>query len=90
MDLGHRPALDRAQQHVRVRGMAKHQDRRRIGGLGVVQRAREAEVAIGDARPAEERDLLRADMVRNRLKPVSRPLCKPNSTGTQELDKPEK
>jgi protein arginine kinase len=39
---------------------------------------------------AEERDLLRADMVRNRLKPVSRPLCKPAGTGTQELDKPEK
>ena len=39
---------------------------------------------------AEERDLLRADMVRNRLKSVSRPLCKPGDTGTQELDKPDK
>jgi len=39
---------------------------------------------------AEERDLLRADMVRNRLKSVSRPLCKPDSTGSQELDKPDK
>jgi protein arginine kinase len=35
---------------------------------------------------AEERDLLRADMVRERLKPVSRPLIKPG-LGGQELDK---
>jgi len=39
---------------------------------------------------AEERDLLRADMVRNRLKPVSRPLSKPAGASAQELDKPEK
>jgi protein arginine kinase len=39
---------------------------------------------------AEERDLLRADMVRNRLKPVSRPLSKPAGAGSQELDKPDK
>ena len=39
---------------------------------------------------AEERDLLRADMVRNRLKPVSRPLSKPAGAGPQELDKPGK
>jgi protein arginine kinase len=39
---------------------------------------------------AEERDLLRADMVRNRLKSVGRPLAKPAGAGTQELDKPDK
>ncbi len=39
---------------------------------------------------AEERDLLRADMVRNRLKLVSRPLSKPAGASAQELDKPEK
>lgn len=39
---------------------------------------------------AEERDLLRADMVRERLRPVSRPLSKlPGSLGAG-LDKPEK
>ncbi|MGN6554505.1 MAG: protein arginine kinase [Verrucomicrobiota bacterium] len=40
---------------------------------------------------AEERDLLRADMVRERLKPVSRPIAKPLS-GPQAsgLDKPAK
>jgi protein arginine kinase len=39
---------------------------------------------------AEERDLLRADMVRERLKPVSRPLSKPLSGQVTGLDKPEK
>jgi protein arginine kinase len=41
---------------------------------------------------AEERDLLRADMVRERLKQVSRPISKPSATGSQAsgLDKPEK
>jgi protein arginine kinase len=32
---------------------------------------------------AEERDLLRSDMVRERLKPVSRPVFKPTAGGTQ-------
>ena len=32
---------------------------------------------------AEERDLLRSDMVRDRLKPVSRPVSKPTTGGTQ-------
>ncbi len=36
---------------------------------------------------AEERDLLRADMVRERLKPVSRPIAKPPAAPGQELDK---
>jgi protein arginine kinase len=39
---------------------------------------------------AEERDLLRADMVRERLKQVSRPVAKPRSSAASELDKPEK
>jgi protein arginine kinase len=40
---------------------------------------------------AEERDLLRADMVRERLKHVSRPVSKPLSGPTAGgLDKPEK
>lgn len=39
---------------------------------------------------AEERDLLRADMVRERLKPVSRPVSKPAGPSTPELDKPDK
>src|SRR5215471_9913480 len=38
---------------------------------------------------AEERDLLRADMVRERLKPVSRPIAKPPPPGAG-LDKPQK
>jgi protein arginine kinase len=40
---------------------------------------------------AEERDLLRADMVRDRLKLVSRPVSKPLAGPTGGgLDKPEK
>src|SRR5215469_15002976 len=39
---------------------------------------------------AEERDLLRADMVRERLKPVSRPISKPPPPPGGGLDKPEK
>src|SRR5205809_1935777 len=39
---------------------------------------------------AEERDLLRADMVRERLLPVSRPIAKPPASPGGELDKAEK
>ncbi len=39
---------------------------------------------------AEERDLLRADMVRERLRPVSRPIAKPLGGQGTGLDKPEK
>ena len=39
---------------------------------------------------AEERDLLRADMVRERLRPVSRPIARPPAQPNGGLDKPEK
>jgi protein arginine kinase len=39
---------------------------------------------------AEERDLLRADMVRDRLRQVSRPIAKPQGPAASELDKPDK
>ncbi len=39
---------------------------------------------------AEERDLLRADMVRDRLKEVKRPIAKPSGPHGPGLDKPEK
>ena len=39
---------------------------------------------------AEERDLLRADMVRERLKHVSRPVSRPGSSGNGGMDKQEK
>src|SRR5207248_5419374 len=39
---------------------------------------------------AEERDLLRADMVRERLRPVSRPVAKPLAPPAAGLDKLEK
>src|SRR3989449_10739005 len=39
---------------------------------------------------AEERDLLRADMVRERLKPVSRPIAKSVPQQSTGVDKPEK
>src|SRR5437868_1164582 len=39
---------------------------------------------------AEERDLLRADMVRDRLKPVSRPISRPAPPPPTALDKPQK
>jgi protein arginine kinase len=40
--------------------------------------------------PADERDLLRADMVRERLKGISRPISKPPAAAGAGLDKPEK
>jgi protein arginine kinase len=39
---------------------------------------------------AEERDLLRADMVRERLRPVSRPIAKPPTPPSAGVDKPGK
>jgi protein arginine kinase len=39
---------------------------------------------------AEERDLLRADMVRERLKHVSRPVSKPSGPHGGGVDKPQK
>jgi protein arginine kinase len=39
---------------------------------------------------AEERDLLRADMVRERLRPVSRPIAKPPAPPSAGVDKPGK
>ncbi len=39
---------------------------------------------------AEERDLLRADMLRERLKPVSRPVAKPGNSTASGLDKSDK
>jgi protein arginine kinase len=39
---------------------------------------------------AEERDLLRADMLRERLKQVSRPVSKPAAETGGGLDKPDK
>lgn len=39
---------------------------------------------------SEERDLLRADMVRERLRQVSRPIAKPSAPPSAGLDKPEK
>ena len=39
---------------------------------------------------AEERDLLRADMVRERLRPVSRPVSRPAAPPGGGLDKQEK
>jgi hypothetical protein len=39
---------------------------------------------------AEERDLLRADMLRERLKPVSRPVAKPGSSAAPGVDKSDK
>jgi protein arginine kinase len=39
---------------------------------------------------AEERDVLRADMLREHLKGVSRPISKPTGAGAAGVDKPEK
>jgi len=43
-----------------------------------------------DKLSAEERDVLRADMVRERLKQVSRPVTPPPAAPGAELDKPGK
>lgn len=39
---------------------------------------------------AEERDLLRADMLRDRLKPVNRPVIRPSGSSAAGMDKPGK
>ena len=39
---------------------------------------------------AEERDLLRADMVREHLRNVSRPIARPGGPDSAKLDKPDK
>ena len=56
-DLLHRAALDAADQHFRVRRPAEDQHRRRVGVACRPQRPRVAEIAIGEARPGEERHL---------------------------------
>jgi protein arginine kinase len=39
---------------------------------------------------AEERDLLRADMLRDRLQPIRRPIVRPGGAGGTGLDKADK
>ena len=56
-DFLHRAAFDAAQQHFGVGCAAEHQRRRRIGDAGALQRARVMEIAVGDARAAEEKYL---------------------------------
>jgi protein arginine kinase len=65
-------------------------DRSLVDELFILTQPAHLQKQYSEKLSAEERDLLRADMVRNRLKPVSRPLSMPASAGTQELDKPEK
>ena len=56
-DLGHRAALDGAQQHFRIGGTAGHKGRDGFRTFGMVLRARVPEQPVGDARPAEKEHL---------------------------------
>ncbi|HVV01643.1 MAG TPA: protein arginine kinase [Verrucomicrobiae bacterium] len=75
VDLGHFPGIDRAL----------------VDELFILTQPAHLQKQHSEKLSAEERDLLRADMLRERLKPVSRPVQKPPAAPrTGGLDKPEK
>src|SRR6187399_904214 len=65
-------------------------DRSLVDELFILTQPAHLQKQFSEKLAAEERDLLRADMVRERLKHVSRPISKPLSGQGTGLDKPEK
>jgi protein arginine kinase len=74
MDLGLFPAVDRSL----------------VDELFIMTQPAHLQKQHSEKLSAEERDLLRADMLRERLKQVSRPVSKPSAETGGGLDKPEK
>src|SRR5881296_78064 len=71
-------------------GLFPDLDRALVDELFVVTQPNHLQKRYSDKLTAEERDLLRADMVRERLKPVSRPTVKLPGPPGGGLDKPGK
>ncbi len=65
-------------------------DRSMVDELFILTQPNHLQKQHSEKLSAEERDLLRADMVRERLKHVSRPVARSAGAGSAELDKPEK
>src|ERR1041385_7136464 len=72
-------------------GMFPNVDRSLVDELFIITQPAHLQKQHTEKLSAEERDLLRADMVRERLKPVSRPIAKPApppaASGLDKLDK---
>lgn len=71
-------------------GMFPGVDRALVDELFILTQPAHLQKQHSEKLSAEERDLLRADMLRDRLKPVSRPLSKPGTIPGSGLDKPAK
>jgi protein arginine kinase len=65
-------------------------DRALVDELFIVTQPAHLQKLHSEKLSTEERDLLRADMVRDRLKQVSRPVARPPSAPNTGLDKPQK
>jgi protein arginine kinase len=68
-------------------GLFPADERPTVDELFIVTQPAHLQKQFSDKLSAEERDLLRADMVRERLKPVSRPISKPPPPPGAGLDK---
>jgi protein arginine kinase len=68
-------------------GEFPNQDRALIDELFVITQPAHLQKQFSEKLVAEERDLLRADMLRDRLRNVSRPNPKPPHAGGATLDK---
>jgi protein arginine kinase len=71
-------------------GLFPEVDRSLVDELFILTQPAHLQKQHSEKLSAEERDLLRADMVRDRLKSVSRPVPKPVAGPAAGLDKPEK
>jgi protein arginine kinase len=71
-------------------GLFSGADRSLVDELFILTQPAHLQKQHSEKLSAEERDLLRADMVRDRLKHVSRPVAKPSGSQGSGLDKQEK
>ena len=71
-------------------GLFPGAERSLVDELFIVTQPAHLQKQHSDKLSAEERDLLRADMVRERLEHVSRPIAKPTGARATGLDKPDK
>src|SRR3954454_5378570 len=71
-------------------GMFPDLDRWQVDELFIVTQPAHLQKRFSEKLSAEERDLLRADMVRERLRQVSRPIAKPPAPPTGGVDKQDK
>jgi len=69
-------------------GLTKNLDRRLVNELFILTQPAHLQKQHSEKLSAEDRDLLRADMVRERLRPVGRPETRPPAASGAGLDKP--